>query len=281
MRDCGTTKFPWHTIDEVVLRPIEKVELQARVEILLRSRRLSLALKRRQEDLEAFMHAMAHDLRAPIRGIAGFARELHADEGTSLGEASKHYLQRILSSAERMQELSAAILSFYRLGHAQLQLHRTHLQRIVASCLRNLQEEIQARNAEVAIRGELGEVHADPMLLKIALTNLLSNALKFVAPGVPPRVAIRVAVAQDVCCIHVEDNGIGIAPEHQQHIFAPFMRLHGVEEYPGVGLGLATVAKAVELMAGRLGLTSAPGKGSTFWIELNRPEVGHEVLDHR
>jgi signal transduction histidine kinase len=273
------TRHLWRTIDEVVLRPIEKVELQARVEILLRARRLSLGLKQRQEDLEAFMHAMAHDLRAPVRGIAGFARELHTDEGTSLGGAGRHYLQSILSLTEQTQELISAILGFYRLGHTQLRLHRTPLRRIVASCLRNLQGEIQATKAEVVIRGDLGVAHADRALLKIALTNLFSNALKFAAPGVPPRVTVWTTVMPDACRIHVGDNGIGIAEEHQEHIFAPFVRLHGVEEYPGFGLGLASVAKAVELMGGRLGLTSALGKGSTFWIELNRPEEGHEVLD--
>jgi signal transduction histidine kinase len=118
-------------------------------------------------------------------------------------------------------------------------------------------------------------------LLNIVLSNLLSNALKFTAPGVPPRVTIAASVAGDIRRIAVEDNGIGIAPEHQQRIFQPFAHLHAVEEYPGIGLGLATVTKAVELMGGRLGVTSAPGKGSTFWIELNSPEVGHEILTDR
>ncbi len=273
------TRHLWRTIDEVVLRPIEKVELQARVEILLRARRLSLALKQREADLEAFMHTMAHDLRAPARGIVGFARELQADEGTRLGEDGQAYLRRILGLTEQMQELIAALLGFYQLGYTRLRPQRIELQRVVDSCLRNLREDIQLRGATVSMRGELGAVHADPMLLKIALTNLLSNALKFGVPGVSPRVIISASVAGNVCRIHVEDNGIGIALEHQQHIFEPFVRLHGVEEYPGVGLGLATVAKAVELMGGRLGMVSAAGKGSTFWIELNRPEAGHEVFD--
>jgi signal transduction histidine kinase len=275
------TRHLWRTIDEVMLGPIEKVELQARVEILLRARRLSLALKQRQEDLEAFIHAMAHDLRAPVRGIAGLARELHADAGTHLGAAGQRYLHRILGLTEQMQELIAALLGFYQLGYTQLRLRRIELQHVVASCLRNLREDIQASGATVSVRGELGVAHADPALLKIALTNLLSNALKFGVPGVPPRVTIAASMAGEVCRIYVEDNGIGIAPEHQQRIFEPFVRLHGVEEYPGIGLGLATVAKSVELMGGRLGVTSAPGKGSTFWIELKRPEVGHEVYDRR
>ena len=107
-------------------------------------------------------------------------------------------------------------------------------------------------------------VYADPALLKAALTNLLANALKFVAPGVSPRVAMAASVTPDGCRLCVTDNGTGIPPEHQVRIFQPFVRLHGVEEYAGFGLGLASVQKATELMGGRVGVLSVPGEGSTF-----------------
>jgi signal transduction histidine kinase len=113
---------------------------------------------------------------------------------------------------------------------------------------------------------------AEPTLLKFALSNLLANALIFVAPGVPPEVTVTAAVAQGVCRIEVTDNGIGITPKDQERLFTPFVRLHGVEEYPGIGLGLAIVRKAIELMGGHVGVTSAPGAGSTFWIELSAME---------
>jgi signal transduction histidine kinase len=258
----------WRTIDEVVLRPIEKVELQARVEILLRARRLSLQLKHRSEDLQSFIHVMAHDLRAPVRITAGFAHELLADGTSALSDEGRYCLHKILSTTEEVQALMASLLNFARLGQSAVRPRRTSLQRVVASCLRNLQHEIQTTKAQIVIGGGEVMLYADPTLLKVALTNLLANALKFVMPGVPPRITIAASVGQNVCRLHMVDNGIGIAPEQQGSIFQPFVRLHGIEEYPGFGLGLAAVQKAVELMGGRVGVTSTPGQGSTFWVEL-------------
>lgn len=115
-------------------------------------------------------------------------------------------------------------------------------------------------------------VQGNIVLLMLALTNLLSNTLKFVPPGVRPTVAIRAAATRQVCRLEIEDNGIGIAPEDQLRLFQPFVQLHGVEVYDGVGLGLATARKAVELMGGRIGITSRVGQGSVFWLELRAVE---------
>jgi signal transduction histidine kinase len=105
-------------------------------------------------------------------------------------------------------------------------------------------------------------------LLKIALTNLFSNAIKFVPEGVQPEITVSTSVRQDLCRIVVDDNGIGISDEDQQRIFMPFVRLYSEQDFPGIGLGLPSVRKAVELMGGRVGVESKPGRGSRFWIEL-------------
>lgn len=273
------TRHLWRAIDEVVLRPVEKVELRARVEILLRTRQLSLALRQRHDDLESFIHLMAHDLRAPVRIAEGFAWELLADQATALSSDGRSCLDRILSATNEMQQLMAALLEFGRIGRDGIRLRPISLQQAVESCLRALQREIHEARAQMTVSEEQVVVNADPVFLKAALTNLLANALKFVAPGVPPHIAIAVSVTPDGCRLCVTDNGIGIPPEDQVRIFQPFVRLHGVEEYAGFGLGLAAVQKAAEFMGGHVGVTSVPGKGSTFWMTLRRPEVDREILD--
>jgi signal transduction histidine kinase len=138
----------------------------------------------------------------------------------------------------------------------------------IETCLRNLQAEIRNRHAHIKVKGRPRTVQADPTLLKIALTNLLSNAIKFVPEGVEPEIIVSASVQEDLCRIEVHDNGVGISRADQQRIFMPFVRIYSDNEYPGIGLGLPSVRKAVELMGGRVGVESRPGEGSRFWIEL-------------
>jgi signal transduction histidine kinase len=134
--------------------------------------------------------------------------------------------------------------------------------------MRNLEAEIRNRDAQIKVKGKPRVIQADPTLLKIALTNLLSNALKFVPEGVKPEITVSASVKHDLCRIEIDDNGIGISKEDQLRIFLPFVRIYSERDFPGIGLGLPSVRKAVELMGGRVGVESKPGKGSRFWIEL-------------
>jgi signal transduction histidine kinase len=244
------------------------MELQSRIEILLRGRRISQDLKLRNEDLEAFIRAMSHDLRASIRAVSMFAEAIAQSQADRFTEEGKEDLNRIRSTAQEMRELVDSLLNFSRVGRGEVRYEPIDLRKYIETCLQNLHGEIRSRNANVRIKGKARIVQADPTLLKIALTNLLSNAIKFVPEGVRPDITVSASSKQDLCRIEIHDNGVGISQEDQQRIFMPFVRLYTEEEFPGIGLGLSAVRKAVELMGGRVGVESRPGSGSRFWIEL-------------
>jgi signal transduction histidine kinase len=264
------TQIPnlWQLVDESITMPVSKIELQSRVEILIRARHISLELKLRNEDLEAFIQAMSHDLRASVRAVTMFAEAVNMSEAERLSNEGKQDLDRIRWAAQEMRELIDSLLNFSRLGRGEVRYEAIDVRSYIETCLKNLEGEIRNRHANVKIRGRSRVVQLDPTLLKIALTNLLSNAIKFVPEGVQPEITVSASVKQDVCRIEVGDNGIGISKEDQQRIFMPFVRIYSEEEFPGIGLGLPSVRKAVELMGGRVGVDSNPGQGSRFWIEV-------------
>lgn len=262
------TRHLWRTVDELIRMPIEKLELQARVEVLLRARRLSLDLKLRNEELESFFHAMSHDVRAPLRAISGFAQLLQEEEAERLSSRGRRDLDQIQAVVRQMQDTMNGLIDFARVEYGNRQLQPVSLERVVQRCVSHMEREIELRQAKVVIQGPLPQVQGNVALLTSVLTNLLSNALKFMELGAAPVISIRATIAHQICHIEIEDNGIGIAPEDQKRLFRPFVQLHGGEVYEGVGLGLATVRKAVELMEGRSGVTSVPGRGSVFWLEL-------------
>lgn len=266
------TRHLWQTVDELIRIPIEKLELQARVEVLLRARRLSLDLKLRNEELESFFHAMSHDVRAPLRTIKGFVQFLKTEEAERLSPQGRHDLEQIQAVVSQMQDTMNGLVDFARVEYGNRQLQALSLDEVVRRCVEQMQREIEQRQAHIEISGPLPDVQGNPVLLTSAITNLLSNALKFVERDVTPIITIRAVVAHQICRLEIEDNGIGIAQDDQKRLFKPFVQLHGGEVYEGVGLGLATVRKAVELMEGRSGVLSAPGRGSTFWLELRVEE---------
>lgn len=264
------TRHLWETVDEMIKIPIEKVELQARVAMLLRTRRLSQELTVRNEDLKTFFHAMTHDVRAPLRAITSFTHLLQEEESWRMGEQGRQDLGHIMSAAVQMQAIIEGLMAFARVERSHHQMQVVSLEHLVTSCLHQLQLEIEQRQAQVVVGEHLPDVQGNPILLTLVVTNLLSNAFKFLPPGGRPIITIRATTEGELCRLEIEDNGIGIPLEDQQRLFQPFVQLHGGEVYEGVGLGLATVRKTVELMGGHVGVTSTVGQGSTFWIELHR-----------
>jgi PAS domain S-box-containing protein len=225
-------------------------------------------LEEANSELDGFASSVAHDLRAPLRAMQGFSQALIEDYAGDLDPTAQDYIRRIGAAAAGMDTLIQDLLTYSRISRSELKLQSVSLQAVVDEAQRGLESELRASDALVEVQAPLPLVSAQPLIMIQVVTNLLSNAIKFVAPGTRPNVRIWAEPRGERVRLWVEDNGIGIAPAHQERIFGVFERLHGRETYPGTGIGLAIVRKGVERMGGRAGVESAPGQGSRFWIEL-------------
>jgi signal transduction histidine kinase len=224
-------------------------------------------LEEANQALEAFAYTVSHDLRAPLRGVQGFAEALLEDYAGRLDPTGQDYARRIVAAAARMEGLIQDLLAYSRLSRAQVVPQRVDLAATLTEAARQI-DGLSSPGAHLRIEAPLPAVYAHRPTLVQVLVNLLSNAVKFVPPGVEPAVRVRGESRDGRVRLWVEDNGIGIAPEHQERIFNVFERLHGGEAYPGTGIGLAIVRKGVERMGGRAGVDSEPDHGARFWIEL-------------
>jgi light-regulated signal transduction histidine kinase (bacteriophytochrome) len=243
----------------------ERKEFQAELEGLVAARTKSL--QETTDQLNTFCYAIAHDLKAPVRTQVAFASLLLEEFSDRIGAEGSDYLKRMRDAAERQGRLINDLLSHMSLNRAELPLEPIELARAVEAARSDLHSEIQKNGEVIRTGGVSGKVMANDASLHLVLTNLLSNAVKFVAPGVPPEIDLWTQLRSD-------GSGnpfvrlIGIPEHSQDKIFGVFQRLHPRERYPGTGIGLAIVKKAVERMRGRVGVESQPGKGSRFWLEL-------------
>ncbi len=220
------------------------------------------------QSLEGVLYHVAHDLRAPLRAMQGFTTILLQNYAPQLDPTGEDYARRVADAANRMDQLIQDLLNYGRLCHQEPAGELIDLNRWLDQLLRQFAGEIEAKGASVEVTRPLPVVWANPTVLDQIFSNLFTNALKFVAPGVVPRIRFRAEARDHLARIWVEDNGIGIEPQYQERIFRVFERLHPPETYPGTGIGLAIVQKGVERLGGHVGLESAPGAGSRFWVEL-------------
>lgn len=221
------------------------------------------------EQLEAFVYSIAHDLRAPLRAMRGFTALLLEEAGAALSETAQDHASRINKSARFMDALLSDLLAFSHISQQRVELASVNLKSVVESVVSRLHKVIQQTNANVESSGPWPDVLAhDPTLAQV-LFNLTSNALKFVTTDRQPVLRLRAEELPECIRVWVEDNGPGIAPDYQSQLFQLFTRLDG-EKYPGTGIGLAIVQKGVERMGGRVGVESAVGQGSRFWFELRK-----------
>ncbi|MDC0747663.1 PAS domain S-box protein [Polyangium mundeleinium] len=241
-------------------------------ELELRVDERTRALSEANAELEAFSYTIAHDLRAPVRNMHSLADALVEDHAEELSPDARDYTQRIVAAAVRMDDLIKDLLAYARLAREAIRLDPLDLDAVLTDVLGQMRPEIRERGAEVSVAWPLGRAVAQRTTLGQVVTNLLDNAIKFAEAGKKAVAHVRSEDRGDRVRLWVEDNGIGVEPEHRERIFRVFERLHAQEAYPGTGIGLAIVRKGAERMGGSCGVEENPGGGSRFWVELPKQE---------
>jgi two-component system sensor histidine kinase/response regulator len=220
------------------------------------------------KELESFCYTIAHDLRAPLRAMEGLTATLVEDLGASMTPDAEEQATRIRQAASRMDQMIQELLAYSRLTFVAMELSPLKFEEVFKDALAQIDYELRQRKARIQIKRSRHRVLGHhPMLVQV-VCNLVCNAVKFCADGVTPEVTIWEEKRENMIRVWVEDNGIGIAPEHCERIFRIFERLHDRDHYTGTGIGLAIVQKAINRMGGHVGVQSELGQGSRFWFEL-------------
>lgn len=222
-------------------------------------------------ELQHVSYAMVHDMRAPLRAVQGFATFLEQEAGESSPAQLKEYCRRIVAGAKRIDLQITDALQYTRAVLQQVPMQQVSLGKLMSSILEGY-PNLSPKKAVIRIEGDLPQVLGNESLLTQCFSNLLGNAVKFVAPRTRPSVRIHAEANKDTARIWIEDNGIGIPKYAQGRLFGMFERLSS--GYEGTGVGLAIVRKVVERMGGKVGVESEEGKGSRFWVELRTPKGG-------
>jgi PAS domain S-box-containing protein len=219
------------------------------------------------EELESFSYSLSHDMRAPLRAITSFSEILELRFAEKLGSEGKDLLDRVISSAARLDRLIRDVLAYSSVTLAPIERTQLDPERLIRQIIQE-HPAFQEPNARTEIRSPLLTIVGHEASLTQCIYNLLSNAIKFVPKGTKPHIQIWTEPFENFVRLWIEDNGIGIPAEAKDRMFLMFQRFHRSSEYEGTGIGLAIVRKAVERMGGKVGVESEPGNGSKFWLLL-------------
>ncbi len=220
------------------------------------------------QELESFSHSISHDLRAPIRHIMGFSELLKSELDSGLHEQAIHYLQKVIGSSKKMAALVDSLLLFSRMGRESIRFSEVDLEKMVEKIIEEMQQDFGVIKVEFII-GKIPKARCDRALIEQVLVNLLSNSVKYSSLIEHPTVEIASYVDEKQRSVYfVKDNGVGFDMNYVDDIFAVFKRLHGDEQFEGVGIGLSLVQRIVERHGGRVWAQSQEGKGACFFFTL-------------
>lgn len=236
-------------------------------ELEQRVRDRTIQLESANKELEAFSYSVSHDLRAPLRSIDGFSRILLDDHSTVLNPEGRDYLDRVRQAAQRMGQLIDDLLKLARVTRAEPNREDMDLSTLARQVAEALQNQNPDRKVQFAVPPEL-KLRGDPRLLRIALENLIGNAWKFTGTRPDARVELGMLNHNAAPAYFVRDNGAGFDMAYAGKLFAPFQRLHSTEEFPGTGIGLATVQRIIHKHGGRIWAEGAVGQGAAFFFTL-------------
>ena len=229
-------------------------------------------LEHKNRELESFSYAVSHDLRAPLRRIEAFGRAVLESQADRLDGNGRRFMDRIQEASRQMLQLIDDVLYLSKVSRAEVRQQEIDLSGLVESILVRLREAEPGRAVEIRIRPGL-VVAGDGRLLRIALTNLLENAWKFTARQTPARIELGMTTLGGETTYFVRDNGAGFDMAYVNRLFGPFQRLHLSSEFPGSGVGLATVQRIIHRLGGRVWADGVPGQGATFYFTLGRPRA--------
>jgi PAS domain S-box-containing protein len=228
-------------------------------------------LEASNKELEAFAYSISHDLRAPIRHMVGYTELLQKNAFSLLDEKGRRYTMTILESAKRMGALIDDLLAFSRIGRAETRETVVSLEQLVKEVQAELSQETGGRNITWRV-GPLPDLYGDRSMLKLALVNLISNAIKFTRPRPQPEIEIGCTEKRkDGVVVFIRDNGVGFDMKYANKLFGVFQRLHGAQEFEGTGIGLATVQRIIHRHGGQVWAEGLVDNGATFYLSLPTP----------
>ena len=250
----------------------ERDELLSSLELRVAER--TADLQRMVEEMEAFSYSVSHDLRSPLRRMAGYAQALQEDHARELPAEAQFYLERIIRSAQSMDSLTQDLLTYTRVAHGEIDIVAVNLDPLLAEVIDEY-PGLGTLTNQLRVRAPLGQVLGHRPSLVQCFSNLLGNAMKFVPSDRVPQIEVYTTRTQSGLRVSIKDNGMGIDAAHHERIFQMFQR-SADRKIPGTGIGLAIVKKAVKRMGGTVGVVSAAGEGAEFWFELRAPPPADE-----